>query len=148
MEPRQTLFWEIKSLLQNAFTDRLTVSSDGSFLHIEETGFWIGSNPNSLLVGFEYYYENYNNSDIEADPEQIYQSIFKLLTNRIKITKYFKGKQMFKTKLELEINEDHLQELGSEAALLFYYWRKTTTKIEFRPKIIEKSLLQHYRDKH
>ncbi len=148
MEPRQKLFWEIKSLLQNAFADRLTTSSDGSFLHIEETEFWIGSNPNSLLIGFGYCHENYNNSDIEADSEQIYQSIFKLLTNRIKITKYFKGKQMFKTKLEVEINEDQLEEIGSESALLFYYWRKTTTEIEFKPKIIEKSLLEHYRDKY
>ncbi len=43
MEPRQKLFWEIKSLLLNAFANRIeTNDSDGSFIAIKDSFFgWL-----------------------------------------------------------------------------------------------------------
>ncbi len=47
----------------------------------------MASDPDSLLVGFDRYHVSYSNSDIEKDPNQVYELIFKLLTNRIRVTK-------------------------------------------------------------
>lgn len=43
MEPRQKLFWEIKSLLLDAFANRIeTNDSNGSFIGIKDTFFgWL-----------------------------------------------------------------------------------------------------------
>ncbi|RWU08399.1 hypothetical protein [Pedobacter chitinilyticus] len=149
MEPRQKLFWEIKSLLLDAFANRIeTNDSNGSFIGIKDTFFWMASNPDSLLVGFDHYHVNYSNSDIEKDPNQVYELFFKLLTNRIRITRYFKGNQMFKIISEIEIDDHNFEELFNVRALLRQYWKKTRKEIEFIPKIIEKATLQDYKDRH
>ena len=148
MEPRQKLFWEIKSLLLDAFANRIeTNDSNGSFIAIKDTFFWMASNPDSLLVGFDHYHVNYSNSDIEKDTNQVYELIFKLLTNRIRITRYYKGNQMFKIISEIEIDDNNFEELFNVRALLRQYWKKTRKEIEFIPKIIEKATLQDYKDR-
>ncbi len=149
MEPRQKLFWEIKSLLLDAFANRIeTDDSNGSFIGIKDTSFWMASKPDSLFVGFNLHYINYNNSDIEKDPSQIYEQIFKLLTNRTRISKYYKGNQMFKIILEIEIDDHNFERLLKAQVLLRQFWKKTRKEIEFIPKIIEKATLQDYKDRH
>lgn len=129
MEPRQKLFWEIKSLLLNAFANRIeTNDSNGSFIAIKDTFFWMVSDPDSLLVGFNRYHVSYSNSDIEKDPNQVYELIFKLLTNRIRVTRFYKGNQMFKIISEIEIDDDNFEKLVNAQSLLRHYWKKLEKK--------------------
>ncbi len=137
MKKHQLIFEEIKKFLSKQFGQDLKEYEEGTHLMIGDTGIWISVDDLELTVGYGlnhiHYHCEYN------DINQGVNHFFNLLTRKKRITLFYKGKFVYKNKVEIENSEGEFKELGTSLTWLFPYWRKTQTKIIIEPNLIDYS---------
>ncbi|MCH2194916.1 hypothetical protein [Kordia sp.] len=135
MKPQQLIFEKIEQFLKEGFEELLVFYDNGKHISVEETGLWIAVDESELTIGFE---ENYRQFNPEwEDISNAVTMFINILTKQKRITQYRKGSFIFKTKLEVEDENENFKYTSTSMTWLFPYWRKTTQKISFIEPIIQ-----------
>ena len=134
MKPNQYLFEKFSSLLNKEFSQSINEYEDGNHLTIEDTGFWISLDDKELTIGFGLNHTHYN-FDYDSMEDAI-DTFFLLLTKRKKITDYSKGLRIFKTKVEIEVDNEELINLGTTSTFPLKFWKKTESKISYSNELL------------
>ena len=130
MKSNQYLFEKMSNFLREEFQQDIIEYDEGSHLTLGDTGFWISSNNKELTIGFGMNHTHY---DFDFDSmEDAIDTFFLLLTKRKKITDYVKGSRIFKTKVEIELEDKELINLGSTATIPLQFWKRTESKISYQ----------------
>ncbi|WP_074405976.1 hypothetical protein [Aquimarina megaterium] len=135
MKPNQYLFEKFSNLLNEEFSQSINEYEDGNHLTIEDTGFWISIDDKELTIGFGLNHTHYN-FDYNSMEDAI-DTFFLLLTKRKKITDYSKGLKIFKTKVEIEVGNEKLIDLGTTSTFSLQFWKKTESKISYSNELLK-----------
>ncbi|MBC7524154.1 MAG: hypothetical protein H7239_06925 [Flavobacterium sp.] len=143
MKLNESKFNEIQNLLKLKLGDRIMCSEDHGtkYLQIKDTEFWISTEFNELVVGIglnhTHFSEEYGNLD-----DGIIQA-FDLLTNKVKTTKFIKGKTIFKTIIEIEYSNSKTLNIGQTGLLIFPFWKKTKIETTITNPIMTKKEIEN-----
>nr|WP_042289982.1 hypothetical protein [Nonlabens ulvanivorans] len=129
MNPNQYLFEKFSNLLNEEFSQTINEYDEGRHLTIGDTGFWISLDDKELIIGFGLNHTHYN-FDYDSMEDAI-DTFFLLLTKRKKITDYSKGLKIFKTKVEIEVDNEELINLGTTATFPLQFWKRSESKISY-----------------
>ncbi|TNJ41087.1 hypothetical protein KFZ70_02550 [Tamlana fucoidanivorans] len=135
MKPNQYLFEKFKNLLNEEFSQEINKYEDGNHLTIADTGFWISVDDKELIIGFGLNHTHYN-FDYDSMEDAI-DTFFLLLTKKKKITDYSKGSRIFKTKVEIEVDNEELINLGTTATFPLKFWKKTELKTSYSNELLK-----------
>lgn len=114
-------------LLKGEFQEDIKEYEEGNNITLVGTGFWISSDDRELTIGLKLNHIHY---DFEYDSiEDAIDTFFYLLTEKKKITNYSKGNRIFKTKVEIELENENSIDLGTTSTLPLQFWKKTKTEI-------------------
>ncbi|KJS06275.1 MAG: hypothetical protein VR77_05595 [Flavobacteriales bacterium BRH_c54] len=130
MKFNQYLFEKMSTFLKEEFQKDIIEYDEGSHLALGDTGFWISSDDKELTIGFGMNHIHY---DFDFDSmEDAVDTFFLLLTKRKKITEYFKGSRIFKTKVEIELDNGKSINLGTTATIPLQFWKRKETKTSYQ----------------
>jgi len=144
MKIHQIIFNKTQSLLKEHLGDKLNVDiekyDDGyeeTHLTITGTDVWISCDNREITIGSGFNHRHYNPEFDNMN--DIIHDLFDLLTQRKRITEYYKGKTCYKKKTEIEIGESKYKELSTSLTWLFPFWKPTKEKVFFEDKLIDKT---------
>ena len=134
MNTHQEIFIKTKELLRKLFKEELNEYDEGQYLTIGDTGIWFEYDGNEYTIGygFSHYHINPNNNKFEA-----IEILFELLTKRIKTTSYKKGNTVYKSIVEIEVDNSNYRSLGTTGMIFYPFWKKTEMEIKYEEKLIE-----------
>ena len=140
MKTHQVIFQNIKELLNTHLKEIIEEHEEGSYISIGDSGIWISCDDRELSVGYGFSHTHY-------DPEydnllEPINDFFNLLTKRKRVTVYYKGNFQYKSKTEIELDNESFKYLARSITWLFPYWKKTTTKKMFTDKILDESIIK------
>jgi hypothetical protein len=134
MKPNQYLFEKFSNLLKEEFHQVVKEYDDGNHLTVGDTGLWISLGEKELTIGFGLNHTHY---DFDYDSkEDAIDTFFLLLTKRKKITNYSKGSRNYRTKVEIEIDNEEMVDLGTTATFPLQFWKRTESKISFENELL------------
>ena len=136
----QQIFDRIKQLLSKQFGEELNEYEDGMHLTIGESGIWISADEMELTVGYGMNHRHYN-PEYDNINDAV-QEFFNLLTKKKRITAYYKGKFLYKTKAEIETDNGEFSELSTSLTWFFPFWKKTNEKVQIEKNIIDQELIE------
>ena len=144
MKIHQVIFNKTQSLLKEHLGDKLTVDiekyDDGyeeTHISIADTDLWISCDDREITIGSGFNHRHYNPEfDNMSD---VVEDLFNLLTQRIRVTEYYKGKTCYKRKTEIEIEKSKYKELSTSLIWLFPFWKTTKEKVFYKDKLIDKA---------
>ena len=134
MKPNQYLFETFSNLLKEEFYQAINEYDEGNHLTIGDTGFWISMDDKELTIGFGLNHIHYN-FDFDS-MENAIDTFFLLLTKKKKITNYSKGLRIFKTKVEIEVDNEELINLGTTTTFPLQFWKRTESKISYAKELL------------
>lgn len=108
---------------------------EGAHLTIGDSGIWISVDDSELTVGYGMNHRHYHSE--YDDINEAVNEFFNLLTGKKRITEFYKGKNTYKVKAEIEIAKGEFKELSTSLTWLFPYWKKTRTKTIIEPSLID-----------
>ena len=135
MKPNQYLFEKFSILLKEEFHQGIKKYDDGNHIAVGDTGLWISLNKKELTIGYGLNHIHYNFD--YASMEDVIDTFFLLLTKRKKITNYSKGSRNFKTKVEIEIDNEETLDLGTTATFPLQFWKKTESQISYQNELLK-----------
>ena len=141
MKKHQIIFEKIKKLLSEQFGQELNEYEEGTHLTIGDTGIWISVDDFELTVGYGMNHRHYHYE--YDDINEAVSEFFNLLTRKKRITEFYKGKFAYKNKVEIENSDGEFNELSTSLTWLFPYWKKTRTKTEIEPSLIDYSKVEN-----
>lgn len=134
VKPNKYLFERMSNILKREFVDDILELDEGSHISLGETGFWISSNDRELTIGLGMNHRHY---DFDFDSmEDAIDLFFLLLTKRKKITDYKKGSRIFKTKVEIEFENEKSLDLGTIATIPLQFWKRTESKVSYEKEYL------------
>ena len=134
MKSNQYLFEKFSNLLKKEFHEGIKEYDDGNYLAVGDTGLWISLDERELTIGFGLSHVHY---DFKYDSmEDAIDTFFLLLTKRKKITNYSKGSRNFKSKVEIEIDNEEIVDLGTTATFPLQFWKRTESKISYSSELL------------
>ncbi len=144
MKIHQVIFDKTRSLLKKHLGDKLNVDiekyGDGyeeTHLTITDTDLWFSCDDREITIGSGLNHRHY---DSEFDNiNDIIEDLFDLLTQRKRITEYYKGKTCYKKKTEIEIEKSKYKELSTSLTFLFPFWKPTKEKVSYEDKLIDEN---------
>lgn len=141
MKNHQFIFNKIKTLLKLQLGDRLIVDlenhDDGySEIHlsIADTGIWISCDNSEIILGSGLIHEHYNSEFY--DMNSFIENVFNLLTQRRRLTEYYKGDTLYKMKMEVEAANGQFKELGIAKNWLYAFWKPTIEKVFYEDRLL------------
>ena len=143
MNLNEKKFNEIQNLLQLKLGNKIICSKvhKTKYLRIKDTEFWMSTEFNEFVVGMglnhTHFSEKYGNLH-----DGIIQ-VFDLLTNKLKTTKFTKGKTVFKTIIEIEYPNSKSVNIGETGLLIFPFWKKTKINATITDPIICKKEIEN-----
>lgn len=135
MKKHQLIFAKIKKFLIEQVDQNLNEYEEGTYLTIGDTGIWISVSESELTVGYGINHRHYHYE--HDDINEAIDEFFDLLTKNKRITEYYKGEFAFKNKVEIENANGEFKKLSTSLTWLFPYWKKTQTKMEIVPGLID-----------
>lgn len=135
MKKHQHIFDKIKKLLTTQFGTDLDEYEEGTHLTIGDSGIWISVDDSELTVGYGMNHRHYHSE--YDDINEAVNEFFNLLTGKKRITEFYKGKNTYKVKAEIETAIGEFKELSTSLTWLFPYWKKTRTKTKIEPSLID-----------
>lgn len=140
MKKHEVLFKKIKNILLEQFGEKLQEDEDGTHIAIGDSGVWITIDKRELTFGYGFIH---NHFDYEYDDLNIAIDTFvNLLTNRKRITHYFKGNFRYKNKIEFELNSSKYKEFGSASTWALLFWKQTKETVSFDNALITHSAIE------
>lgn len=143
MEKHEIIFEKIKILLQKYCTEKVQISTDEyneTHIIINGSEIWLSCEENYLTIGYGMGHRHY---DSETDNlYKVIEEFFNLLTKRIRITEYYKGNHCYKIQTEIEQTDSFFEERSTSINFFVPFWKKTTKKVSFKEKVIEKILIE------
>lgn len=134
VKPNKYLFERMCHILKEEFKQDIKEHEDGSYLTLGDTGFWISSDDKELIIGLGLNHIHYN---FDFDPmKAAIDLFFLLLTKRKKITDYKKGSRIFKTKVEIELENERSINIGTTGTIPLQFWKRTESKISYQKEYI------------
>lgn len=140
MKKHQHIFEKIKKFLSEQFGQDLKEYEEGAHLTIGDTGIWISVDDLELTVGYGMNHRHYHSE--YDDINEAVDEFFLLLIGKKRTTKFYKGKFIYKNKVEIENSKGEFKELSTSSTWLFPYWEKTQSKIEIEPGLIDYSKVE------
>ncbi len=143
MKKYQIIFEKVKILLQKHCAEKIEISPDEhneTHIVINDSRIWFSCEENYLTIGYGMGHRHYD-SEMDNLPKA-FDDIFNLLTKRIRITEYYKGKYCFKVQTKIEQTDSIFEEFTTSINFLVPFWKKTTKKVFFKEKVIEQSLIE------
>ncbi|MFZ4928009.1 hypothetical protein [Chryseobacterium sp. Mn2064] len=134
----QKKFNEIKELLISKLGEKIVIDEENgtTFLQIEDSEYWLSVDHSEFTVGFglnhKHFSEEYDNL------KKGIEEAFKLLTHEIRVTKYIKGKTLYKAVTEIKISDSIIENLGVTGILFYPFWKKNQTETSYFEAIIKK----------
>ena len=141
MKTHEIVFSEIKQLLHKCFPNKIEEYEDGMYLSIAGSGIWISSDDRELTVGNGLIHQHYDPD--HDDIAKAVEHFFNLLTCRKKRTDYFKGEFSYKYKIELELPDGTLENLGTAMTWIFPFWKRTDEKVTYEDRLISTDNIKH-----
>jgi len=135
MKKHQLIFDKIKKLLSEQFGADIDEYEEGTYLSISDSEIWISVDDSELTVGYGMNHRHYHSE--YDDINEAVNEFFNLLTRKKRITEFYKGKNSYKIKTEIENDNNEFKELSTSFTWLFPYWKKTRTKTEIEPSLID-----------
>ena len=125
------LLQHIEDLLQEYLPNDLRIekTENQTRLTVGEPGIWIEYNEDfeeEILIGVEH-----RDCLHLGNQNDLVNTFFNLLTKRIRICRSFKGTFCFYETLDIELSDNRFYEFWSAGGFSFYFWKTTTTQIEF-----------------
>ncbi|OEK00605.1 hypothetical protein BFP97_03390 [Roseivirga sp. 4D4] len=140
MKKHRQIFDKIKELLSEQFGSDLNEYEEGAYLSIGESEIWISVDDSELTVGYGMNHKHYHYE--YDDINEAVDKFFNLLTKKKRITEFYKGKYTYKNIAEIENSNGEFKELSTSLTWLFPYWRKTRSKTEIEPSLIDYSKIE------
>ena len=144
MKIHQIIFDKTRNLLKRHLGDKLNVDiekqDDGyeeTHLTITDTDVWISCDDREITIGSGFNHRHYNPEFDNIN--DIIEDLFDLLTQRKRITEYYKGKTCYKKKTEIEIEKSKYKELSTSLTWLFPFWKHTKEKVFYEDKLIDET---------
>ena len=141
MKTHQVIFNKTIKLLEKQLGDKLTVDvekyDDGykeTHLTITNTDIWISCDDRELTIGSGLNHRHFNPE--YDNMNEIVDDLFNLLTQKKRITEYYKGNTCYKKKTEIEVSESKYKELSTSLTWLFPFWKSTKEKIFYEERLI------------
>ncbi len=140
MKPNQYLFEKMSNILKEEFKQDVLEYQEGSYITLGNTGFWISSDDKELTIGLGLNHLHYDfNFDSMEDAIDIF---FLLLTKRKKITDYKKGSRVFKTTIEIELENGKSIDLGTTITIPLQFWKKTEAEISYQKEYLSTEIVE------
>ena len=143
MKPHQVIFEKTENLLKKHLGAKLSVEiekhSDGyeeTHITIADTDIWISCNDRELTIGSPYNHRHFNPE--YDNMKGIVDDLFNLLTQRKKITEYYKGNICYKIKTEIDVINSNYKELSTTLTWFFPFWKLTKEKVYYEKSLIDK----------
>lgn len=141
MKVHQLIFAKIKKLLSKEFGENLDEFEEGNYLTIGDSGIWISVDEDEFTVGYGMNHRHYHYE--YDDINEAVSEFFNLLTRKRRVTTFFKGKYSYKNKVEIENVDGKFEVLSTSSTWLFPYWKKTRTKVETEPGLIDYTKIEN-----
>jgi hypothetical protein len=134
MRPNLYLYQKLKSILKDEFKQDVIEYDDGNHITLGETGIWISCDSKEITIGFGMNHTHY---DFDFDSlEDAIDIFFLLLTKKKKITNYKKGESVFKSMVEIEIENEESINLGITGTIPIRFWKKTEIEVSYQNKLL------------
>ena len=143
MNLNEKKFNEIQNLLLLKLGDKIICSEEQGtkYLQIKDTEFWLSTEFNELVVGIGFNHTHFSEKYGNLFDGII--QIFDLITNKIKTTKFTKGKTVFKTIIEIEYPNSKSVNIAETGLLIYPFWKKTEIDITITEPIICKKDIEN-----
>lgn len=136
------VFEKIQALLNRHFREQLNVDleeyDDGyseTHLSIGGTDIWISYDNKAITVGrglsHKHYYPELDELNDLAD------DLMNLLTQRRRITEYYKGKTCYKIKTEEELVNGGFKTEGTTMWWFFPFWKPIKKKVSYQDRLVK-----------
>ena len=142
MKIHQVVFDKIERLLKKYLGDKLIVyieKYNGGYvethLTIKATDIWISCDNTEFTIGSGFNHKHFNSEF--SNFTEISEDLINLLTQRKRITKYYKGNTCYKKRTEIETKETKYKELMTSLTWFFPFWKPTKEKVFYEDKLID-----------
>lgn len=142
VEPYQYLFERMSNILKKEFEQDILEHDEGNHITLGETGFWISSDDKELTIGLGMNHRHYDfNFDSMEDAIDVF---FLLLTKRKKVTDYKKGSNIFKTKVEIELENGKSLDFGTTATIPLQFWKRTESIVSYEKEYLSTEKIEKH----
>ncbi|MEO9802532.1 MAG: hypothetical protein ABJF04_04755 [Reichenbachiella sp.] len=145
MKIHRKVFEELKNLLTEELGGNITEHERGTYIEINETNIWFSTDEHEFTVAYGIVHNHYD-PEFEVIKAAI-DRLFNLLTCRIKKTNFLKGDFTFKHRIDLELPNGELENVGTGMTWLYPYWKKTIQKVSFSNNLIERDKINEQIEK-
>lgn len=146
MKTHQVIFDKTLSLLKEYLGERLIVEvekydagDEEIHLTINDTDIWISCDDRELTMGSGFNHRHYN-PEYES-LKVIAEDLFNLLTQRKRITQYYKGNSCYKIKTEIGIGGSKFKLLSTSSTWFFPFWKPTKEKVSYQDGILDQAII-------
>lgn len=137
MKIHQQVFEELKKLLSEELKGSVTEHEHGNYIEINDSNIWFSSDDRELTVGYGLVHNHYDPEFDGVNPAV--DRLFNLLTCKIKTTNFLKGEFTFKYRIDLELPNGELENIGTGMTWFYPFWKKTKQHAFFTNNLIERS---------